>query len=146
MLDDQDVVSCDDDVLHGTPVFTGTRVPVTTLFDYLLGGSSFDEFYEDFPTVTRAHVAGIMYEIAAGVGYILRLMIDHTHQGQGYGRAATIEMIRRLRLSPEVEVIGIGHRRDNVVAAHLYQSLDFLPWEPTWAAPDSPDVYLKWPD
>jgi len=87
-----------------------------------------------------------MYEIAAGVGYILRLMIDHTHQGQGYGRAATIEIIRRLRLSPEVEVIGIGHRRDNVVAAHLYQSLGFLPWEPTWAAPDSPDVYLKWPN
>jgi len=60
MLNDQDVVSCDDDVLHGTPVFRGTRVPVTTLFDYLLGGSSLDEFYEDFPTVTRAHVAGMM--------------------------------------------------------------------------------------
>ena len=51
-----------------------------------------------------------------------------------------------LRLSPEVEVIGIGYRRDNVVATHLYQSLGFLPWEPTWATPDSPDVYLKWPD
>ncbi len=87
-----------------------------------------------------------MYEIAAGVGYIMRLMIDPAHQGQGYGRAATTELIRRLRLSPEVEVIGTGHHPDNAIAAHLYHSLGFLPWEPTWAAPDSPDVYLKLPD
>jgi uncharacterized protein (DUF433 family) len=68
MLDDQDVVSCDNDVLHGTPVFTGTRVPVTTLFDYLLGGSSLDECYEDFPTVTRAHVTGMLTSIRAYIG------------------------------------------------------------------------------
>ena len=51
-----------------------------------------------------------------------------------------------LHLSPDVELIGIGYRRDIAVAAHLYQSLGFLPLEPTWAAPDSSDVYLKWPD
>lgn len=87
-----------------------------------------------------------MYEIAAGVGYILRLMIAPAHQGQGYGRAATITLIRRLRLSPDVEVIAIGHRPENAAAAHLYRSIGFLPWEPTWATPDSPDVYLKLPD
>ncbi len=87
-----------------------------------------------------------MYEIAAGVGFIMRLMIDRAHQGQGYGRAATIEVIRRLRLSPEVEVIATGHHRENAVAASLYQSLGFLPWEPTWALPDSHDVYLTLPD
>ncbi len=42
------------------PVFTRTRVPVTILFDYLTGGSSLDEFLEDFPTVTQAHVIGVL--------------------------------------------------------------------------------------
>ncbi len=87
-----------------------------------------------------------MYEIAAGVGFIMRLMIDRGHQGQGYGRAATIELIRRLRLSPEVEVIATGYHRENVFAARLYHSLGFLPWTPTWAAPDSHDLYLSLPD
>jgi len=87
-----------------------------------------------------------MYEIAAGVGYIMRLIIDRAHQGQGYGRAATIEIIRRLRLSPEVEVITIGYDPENAAAGHLYRSLGFLPWEPTFAPPDSPDVHLKLPD
>ncbi len=98
----------------------------------------------DHPPVPMLGFA--LYDISTGVGYILRLMIDPAHQGQGYGRAATIELIRRLRLSPEVEVIAIGHHPENVVAAHLYHSLGFLPWEPTWATPDSPDVYLKLPD
>ena len=60
MVVDHDVISCDEDVLGGTPVFAGTRVPITTLFDYLVGGSSLDEFFEDFPTVTRAHVTAVL--------------------------------------------------------------------------------------
>lgn len=55
-----DVISCDPDVVGGTPVFKGTRVPATTLFDYLLEGGSLAEFYEEFPTVTREHVRGAL--------------------------------------------------------------------------------------
>jgi uncharacterized protein (DUF433 family) len=47
------VIHCDPDILGGTPVFAGTRVPVRTLLDYLEGGDSLAEFLEDFPSVTR---------------------------------------------------------------------------------------------
>ncbi|MEK6786663.1 MAG: DUF433 domain-containing protein [Nitrospirota bacterium] len=47
------VISSSPDVLGGTPVFTGTRVPVQMLIDYLEGGETIDDFLEGFPTVTR---------------------------------------------------------------------------------------------
>jgi uncharacterized protein (DUF433 family) len=47
------VVHSDPDILGGTPVFVGTRVPVRTLLDYLEAGDSLFEFLEDFPSVTR---------------------------------------------------------------------------------------------
>jgi uncharacterized protein (DUF433 family) len=40
--------------MYGTPVFRGTRVPVQTLFDYLTGGESLQDFLEGFPTVSRS--------------------------------------------------------------------------------------------
>jgi uncharacterized protein (DUF433 family) len=43
----------DPEIMHGIPVFRGTRVPAQTLFDYLEGGDSLDEFLEGFPTVSR---------------------------------------------------------------------------------------------
>lgn len=43
----------DPEILHGTPVFRGTRVPVQALFDYLEGGDSLEEFLTGFPTVPR---------------------------------------------------------------------------------------------
>ena len=43
----------DPDVLGGTPVLCGTRVPFQALLDYLEGGQTLDEFIDDFPTVTR---------------------------------------------------------------------------------------------
>ena len=49
------IISRDPDVMGGTPVFTGTRVPVQTLLDYLEAGDSIDEFLAGFPSVTRAH-------------------------------------------------------------------------------------------
>lgn len=48
-----DVVHSDPEILAGTPVFVGTRVPVQTLFDYIEGGDTLDEFLAQFPTVTR---------------------------------------------------------------------------------------------
>jgi uncharacterized protein (DUF433 family) len=49
----RDVVHSDPQVLGGTPVFAGTRVPVQTLFDYLEGGETLDEFLRQFPSVKR---------------------------------------------------------------------------------------------
>ncbi len=50
------IVSVSKEVMGGTPVFTGTRVPVQTLFDFLMAGDSIDDFLEGFPTVSREHV------------------------------------------------------------------------------------------
>jgi len=47
------VISSSPDVMGGTPVFDGTRVPIQTLLDYIEAGDSLDEFLEDFPTVSR---------------------------------------------------------------------------------------------
>jgi uncharacterized protein (DUF433 family) len=47
------LIHSDPDILGGTPVFFGTRVPFRTLLDYLEGGDSLNEFLDDFPTVTR---------------------------------------------------------------------------------------------
>jgi uncharacterized protein (DUF433 family) len=47
------VVHSDPDILGGTPVFVGTRVPVQSLFDYIEGGDTLDEFLRQFPSVKR---------------------------------------------------------------------------------------------
>ena len=47
------VVHSDPEILGGTPVFVGTRVPAKTLYDYLEAGDSLGEFLNDFPSVTR---------------------------------------------------------------------------------------------
>ena len=49
----RDVVHSDREILGGTAVFVGTRVPVKNLFDYLEAGDSLDEFLHGFPSVTR---------------------------------------------------------------------------------------------
>ena len=51
---DQEVIHSDPEILSGTPVFVGTRVPAQTLLDYLEGGHPLAEFLDDFPTVTKA--------------------------------------------------------------------------------------------
>jgi uncharacterized protein (DUF433 family) len=55
-----DLIIRSNDILGGTPVFAGTRVPVQTLFDYLEAGDSLDEFLDDFPAVTREHAIKIL--------------------------------------------------------------------------------------
>jgi uncharacterized protein (DUF433 family) len=47
------VIHSDLEILGGTPVFVGTRVPAQTLFDYLEGGETLDEFLHQFPSVKR---------------------------------------------------------------------------------------------
>lgn len=52
-MDRHRVVHSDPEILGGTPVFVGTRVPVQSLFDYIEGGETLDEFLHQFPSVTR---------------------------------------------------------------------------------------------
>ena len=56
------IISRDQDVMGGAPVFSGTRVPVQTLLDYLEAGDSIDEFLEGFPSVTREQVVAFLEE------------------------------------------------------------------------------------
>ncbi|MBZ5514636.1 MAG: DUF433 domain-containing protein [Acidobacteriia bacterium] len=52
-------------VLGGTPVFSGTRVPVQTLIDYLEAGDSIEDFMQDFPTVSRKQIIGVLEKAKA---------------------------------------------------------------------------------
>ena len=54
------VISCSSNVMGGTPVFSGTRVPVQTLLDYLEAGESIDDFLEGFPSVAREQVIAFL--------------------------------------------------------------------------------------
>ena len=57
---DNNVVHSDPEILSGTPVFVGTRVPARSLSDYLADGHSLDEFLEDFPTVSREQAVAFL--------------------------------------------------------------------------------------
>ena len=69
------LVEVDPEKMSGVPVFTGTRVPINHLFEYLEGGDTVDEFLNQFPSVTREQALGVLelskqsllsqYEIAA---------------------------------------------------------------------------------
>ena len=54
------VIHSDTDILGGTPVFVGTRVPVQSLFDHLEAGDSIDDFLEGFPSVRREQVIAVL--------------------------------------------------------------------------------------
>lgn len=59
-LPDGSVVHSDPEILSGTLVFVGTRVPVATLVEYVEGGCSLDEFLENFPSVRREQVDAVL--------------------------------------------------------------------------------------
>ena len=54
------LITVSPEYLGGEPVFTGTRVPVQALFDYIEGGDPLDEFLDDFPNVTREHAIAVL--------------------------------------------------------------------------------------
>ena len=56
------IVHSDPEILGGTPVFRGTRVPVQSLFDHLQAGDSIDHFLEGFPSVKREQVLAVLQE------------------------------------------------------------------------------------
>jgi uncharacterized protein (DUF433 family) len=60
MLTDQLPIHSDPQVMGGTTVFVGTRVPVQTLLDSLEAGDPLDEFLEDFPSVSREQVIAVL--------------------------------------------------------------------------------------
>ena len=61
----QPIVTSSPDILSGTPVFAGTRVPVQALIDYLEGGETIDDFLAGFPTVRREQVVAFLEEATA---------------------------------------------------------------------------------
>ena len=63
----QQAVTTDPEILGGTPVFFGTRVPVRVLFEHLEAGDSIDVFLGDFPTVDRALAIAVLEEARAAV-------------------------------------------------------------------------------
>ncbi|MDP2318942.1 MAG: DUF433 domain-containing protein [Acidobacteriota bacterium] len=68
----ESVVRCDPDVLGGTPVFAGTRVPIKNLVDYLAAGDSLERFLDHFPSVKREQAVAAL-EIGAD------LLISRAH-------------------------------------------------------------------
>lgn len=69
----------------------------------------------------------VAFERQEQVWWICRLMIDRQAQGHGFGRAAMMQIIDRLKRTPGCHRVLIGHHPDNRVAQRLYYSLDFRP-------------------
>lgn len=59
-MDIRKLITIDKEILGGTPVFTGTRVPIESLFDHLETGVSLDEFLDDFPSVKRQQAIDLL--------------------------------------------------------------------------------------
>jgi uncharacterized protein (DUF433 family) len=62
-VDPNQIVHSDPEVVSGTPVFVGTRVPAKALIDYLTGGETIDEFLDDFPGVSREQAIAFLEEV-----------------------------------------------------------------------------------
>ena len=53
-------INIDPEIMSGTPVFNGTRVPIQNLFDYIEGGDSLEEFLDDFPSVSKVMAIAVL--------------------------------------------------------------------------------------
>jgi diamine N-acetyltransferase len=104
----------------------------------------YDEAARGYPAPAVPMIGFATYEVTLGVGFILRLMIDRAHQRKGYGRATVLEVIRRLRLHPEVEMIATSHRQDNAASARLFRGLGFVPYDVQDGRPG--EVFLRLPN
>ncbi|PSF34581.1 hypothetical protein C7H19_18625 [Aphanothece hegewaldii CCALA 016] len=63
MLNNSSIINTSFEIMGGTPVFTNTKVPIQTLFDYLKAGETIDDFLDGFPTVTREQVIALLSEV-----------------------------------------------------------------------------------
>ena len=59
-MDLKSLINIDPELLGGQPVFTGTRVPVESLFDHLEAGITLDEFFGDFPSVSKEQAIAVL--------------------------------------------------------------------------------------
>jgi len=59
-MDSKDLIEVDPEKMSGTPVFSGTRIPINHLFDYLEAGDGLDVFLNDFPSVKREQALGVI--------------------------------------------------------------------------------------
>jgi uncharacterized protein (DUF433 family) len=55
------VINIDREILGGTPVFSGTRVPIQVLFDYIENNETLEEFLENFPSVSKEHALQVLH-------------------------------------------------------------------------------------
>lgn len=62
VMDPKQIVHSDPEIVSGTPVFVGTRVPAQALLDYLEGGETIDEFLDDFSSVSREQAVAFLKE------------------------------------------------------------------------------------
>ena len=73
MMQPEQVINQDPDIHGGTPVFTGTRVPIQSLIDHLKAGDSLDYFLEGFPSVSREQaIAFLEFALTTAIGSHLR--------------------------------------------------------------------------
>jgi uncharacterized protein (DUF433 family) len=63
----ESVIHVDPEIQSGTPVFVGTRVPAASLFDWLEGGATLDQFLDNFPSVSRDQAIAALEEAKAGL-------------------------------------------------------------------------------
>lgn len=70
-MDPKLIVHPDPEILGGTPVFVGTRVPIQALLDYLEGGDTIEEFLDDYPGVSREQAVAFLEE--AGRALLARI-------------------------------------------------------------------------
>lgn len=78
----------------GAPIFTGTRVPVHSLFDYLADGEPLDDFLEDFPAVTREHATAVLKASKAAV--ILRSLEQESYEATAEELAVVDEALAQI--------------------------------------------------
>ena len=83
-LEQSELIERLSDVLGGTPVFRGTRVPVRTLMDYLESGQCVDDFVQDFPSVQPGQAVGVLELAAARVASFVTLTRQSAGLGQGH--------------------------------------------------------------
>ena len=150
------IINVDPEIMHGTPVFRGTRVPIQNLWDYLEGGDSLEEFLEGFPSVGREQAVGLIrlarkrtarspFNNAAKIRAFLRFLGAHA-QGSGTvylaGGASAVIMGWRntamdvdLKLEPQppgaFEAI-VRAKEELDINVDLAAPDDFIPALPDW--------------
>jgi len=100
--------------------------PINNL--YWIGISRYEEKTELFAIKINDEYIGLIgggYDEDGISGYINPLMIDYRYQGNGYGKQAVQLMIKYLKENLNVKKINLGHRKENVKAGYLYESLGF---------------------